>query len=205
MAVYENYLQREGFNVHVNSPSDYAAGALDCAGRYLNDQPGFSRRLGDIQTEIQRRLHNSGITPAQKSEVLGKLPNSTQKLIRITTEFETLIEQLIDDMLPAPPRGSVIRSYDEIAGEFDASRNVRSAIDRDRSVQTKVASVFTMGEGYTGHGRTTALGIGVLHCHVGNGDGIAFKWEGGRFKVVALGKKSDSAPSGNSGYNWHTK
>ena len=205
MAVYERYLEREGFNVHVNTPSDYAAGALDCANRYLNDQPGFSRRLGDIQTEIQRRLHISGITPAQKTQILGKLENSTQKLLRIKTEFETLIEQLIDDMLPAPPRGSVIRPYAEIANEFDAPQNVRSAIDRERSVQTKVASVFSMGVGYTGHGPTTALGMGVLHCHVGNGDGIAFKWEGGRLKVVALGKKSDSAPSGNSGYSWHTK
>jgi hypothetical protein len=205
MAVYENYLQREGFNVHVNTPSDYAAGALDCATRYLGDQPGFHKRVGDIHTEIQRRLMKTGVTPAQKSEPLGKLPESAQKLLSIKTEFESLIEHLIDDMLPAPPRGSVIRSYADIKNEFDATNTVKNAIERDRNVQTKVASVFCMGSDYKGHGPTVALGHGVLHCHVGNGDGIAFKWEGGRLKVVALGKKSDSVPSGNSGYNWHTK
>jgi hypothetical protein len=205
MAVYENYLTREGFNVHVNSPSDYAAGALDCATRYLGDQPGYHKRMGDIQTEIQRRLLKTGVTPAQKSEPLGKLPESAQKLLSIKTEFETLIEYLIDEMLPDPPRGSVIRTYADIKNDFDATDTVKTAIERDRNVQTKVASVFCMDQGYKGHGPTIALGYGVLHCHVGNGDGIAFKWEGGRFKVIALGKKSDSAPSGNSGYNWHTK
>lgn len=73
----------------------------------------------------------------------------------------------------------------------------------ERKIQTKIKSV-ALDPGYAGHGRTTALGSGVLHCHVTNRDGIAYKWNRENLIVVAWGQKNDSAPDGNSGYDWVT-
>ena len=80
---------------------------------------------------------------------------------------------------------------------------VKGACESDSKVMKKIKSV-ALDPGYAGHGRTTALGAGVLHCHVTNSDGIAFKWNGDNLEVVAWGTKWDAAPDGNSGYKWTT-
>ena len=73
----------------------------------------------------------------------------------------------------------------------------------------KVCAIHARGNAYRGHGPTTApfngMGIAnVLHAHVGNGTGLAFKWVGNTLQIHGLGVKSDAAGAGTSGYNWTT-
>jgi hypothetical protein len=74
----------------------------------------------------------------------------------------------------------------------------------DTFTKGKIASVFDYGNNYKGHGPTRNLGVGVLHAHVGGGDGIAFSWTGDILTIHGYGTKSDSAASGSSGYKWIT-
>ncbi len=73
----------------------------------------------------------------------------------------------------------------------------------DDKIQKKIKSL-ALSPGDSGHGKTVALGGGVVHCHVTNNDGIAYKWNKENLIVVAWGQKSDSAGSGTSGYEWVT-
>jgi hypothetical protein len=123
------------------------------------------------------------------------------------TDFVNAVEAAIQEAFNAvepPPEEAPELNYETIDKRY-AVPSLAAKIENMRDATTKICSIYARGKAYKGHGPTTSLGSGVLHAHVGNGDGIGFKWDGDTLVIYGYGKKSDAAPKGTSGYAWTTR
>jgi hypothetical protein len=131
---------------------------------------------------------------------------------RLVTAMEPRIQDAISDLEPLPPPAPAL-NYDTLVGQGNITVSAGAATTAIGGLNTttlanykkKACSVYARGQGYRGHGPTSCLGVGVLHCHVGNGDGIGFRWVGTTLNIHGWGVKDDTAPKaqGNSGYKWN--
>ncbi len=202
MPIYTKYLTAEGFNKSVNTLNDYMAGVLGCLQGRVGGEPMYRTRLPMLNTRMTEWLGQRKLGP-RKTEKLVALGGDGDLFIQFA---DGLVEETINAVLPAPPRAPQTLSFTQIpTGKLIyGSPRVQGLVTADPNIKTKIASVYSMGQNYTGHGPTTSLGLGALHCHVGNGDGIGFKWVGDVLHILAWGQKSDSAGAGTSGYKWTT-
>ncbi|WP_263351765.1 hypothetical protein [Acidicapsa acidisoli] len=113
--------------------------------------------------------------------------------------IDEVLTSALDALEPAVKPSATPSSWSSIRKSFPVASLERRLEPADK---TKICAIYDRGKGYKGHGPTRSLGAGVLHAHVGNGTGVAFKWEGDSLAVYAVGEKSDKAPEGSSGYNW---
>lgn len=109
-----------------------------------------------------------------------------------------------------PPPAAVAPNFDRLMqGGLVAFPDERLLGKATADDKTKICAIYDRGAGYRGHGPTVQpfdrlLIRNILHAHVGQGTGLAFKWTGQRLEIHGLGKKSDAAGAGTSGYNWTT-
>jgi hypothetical protein len=202
MPIFTKYLTAEGFNKSVNTLSDYMAGVLACLQGRVGGEPLYRTRVPLLNTRMSDWLGQRKLGP-RKTEKMVALGGEGDQFIQFADQ---LVEETINAVLPAPPRAPQSISFAQIpTGKLVyGSTRVQGLISADANIKTKIASVYSMGKTYTGHGPTVSLGIGALHCHVGNGDGIGFKWVADVLHILAWGQKSDSAGAGTSGYKWTT-
>jgi hypothetical protein len=123
------------------------------------------------------------------------------------SDFETLVK----DVAKAVKRAKELNSKDNLDKEAEeAISYVNSTVKGlcKGDILTKLISIQQAGTGEKGHGAVEFLG-GALHAHVTNSIGVAWKWESGKVKVVAVGKKNDKNPiqdkKKTEKYDWTTK
>lgn len=154
-----------------------------------------------VDEDLYAREDKSWAELGGKAKEGGKLRPAGGKL---RDAYIAIIEAKVLEALNAfypKQKQPALKRFDELTILYSKASLLPLLTQEDKS---KIASIVAQGTTYTGHGATTSLGPGVVHAHVTNGTGIAFKWEGESLKLYGVGQKSDSAKPGNSGYNWTT-
>jgi hypothetical protein len=137
------------------------------------------------------------------------IPAAAAKRQQFIDAVEVRLQAALTALYPPPPPVPLANfAALKLAGSvtFPVASLEAKATAADK---TKVCAIHARGTGYRGHGPTTSpfngLGLAnVLHAHVGNGTGLAFKWVGNTLHIHGLGQKSGAAGAGTSGYAWTT-
>jgi hypothetical protein len=207
MGVFEKYLASKDLTKIKGTIGDHQAAVRSYFQERFAGKPAANPYLQKAVKEGAAKLKAAGATDDAKK--FAEVPGGKGDKAR--TDFIAAVEGAIQEAfngLEPPPAPSTLK-YEDIDKRF-ADPKLETRIEGlqqnvAKNIKAKICSIYGAGSRYKGHGPTTALGSGVLHAHVGNGDGIAFKWEGETLVIHGYGVKDDSAKPGNSGYAWTTK
>ena len=206
MGMYEKILNEKRYTTVVGTINDHIAHVRQIFPK-LFEGKNFNIYMQVAVKDIATFLNEKKITELQCTETWGKLPMGKGTMTRnaFVEVVEKVLQTAVSSLEPLEPTRPTVSSYATLVTDGKvAIVNDNLARKLDTFTKGKIASVFDYGNNYKGHGPTRNLGVGVLHAHVGGGDGIAFSWTGDVLTIHGYGTKSDSAPSGSSGYKWIT-
>ncbi len=207
MGIYDKILDAKRWNANAPTINDHFVDIRQIFPK-LFEGKSFNTYMQMAVKDASKVLEDAKVTDEQMKAAWARIPMGRGAITR--TNFVAAVEKALQEAMkglePLEPARAVQSDYATLranGGVVMANTSLEAKLDR--MTRTKVASVFDYGNTYGGHGPTRNLGPGVLHAHVGGGDGIAFSWTGDVLTIHGYGVKSDSAPSGSSGYSWTTR